>query len=341
MTRWSPPADWLRIRTLDAHTCGEPFRIIVGGMPEVKGNTILERRRYAQTHLDHIRRILMLEPRGHPDMYGCIITPPQRPDSDLGVLFLHNEGYSTMCGHGVIALATVMVETKWVEAAEPVNTIKIDAPAGQIHAEVHVDGGQVQYVSFLNVPSFVAELDCTIEVPGLGTINYDLVYGGAFYAYVNAISLGLTLTPENVRELIDKGMRIKRAIMAGRQIVHPFEEDLGFLYGTIFVGEPLDTSHHSRNVCIFAEGEVDRSPTGTGVSGRLALHHARGELQQGARIEIESILGTVFAGSVEDETTFGPYKAIIPRVEGTAHITGQHEFLVDPDDPLKHGFFLR
>ncbi len=341
MKRWSPPADWLRIRTLDAHTCGEPFRIIVGGMPEVQGATILERRRYARTHLDHIRRALMLEPRGHPDMYGCIITPPERPDSDLGVLFLHNEGYSTMCGHGIIALATVMVETGWIEVVEPVTTIKIDAPAGQIHAEVYVDQGRISHVSFLNVPSFVVELDCKIEVPGLGRVTYDLAFGGAFYAYVNAAPLGIALTPENVGELIEKGMQIKRAVMAGREIVHPFEKDLGFLYGTIFVNGPLDARHHSRNVCIFAEGEVDRSPTGTGVSGRLALHQARGELQPGERIAIESILGTVFTGAVERETRFGQYPAIIPRVEGTAHITGQHEFLIDPNDLLKYGFFLR
>ena len=341
MQNWSPPDEWVRIRTIDSHTGGEPFRIIVGGMPDVHGSTILERRRYAKENLDHIRQALMLEPRGHPDMYGCIITPPDRPDSDLGVLFLHNEGYSTMCGHGIIALSTVMVETGWINVKEPVTEIKIDSPAGQIKSFVHVEDGKASKVSFLNVPSFVVELDCTVQVEGIGQVTYDLVFGGAFYAYVKAASVGVECRPENVRELIEKGTSIKRAIMQDREIRHPFDEDLGFLYGTIFVDEPQDPSHHSRNVCVFAEGEVDRSPTGTGVSGRLALHHARGELPLGQQITIESIIGSTFNGEVVEETEFGGYSAVIPKVEGTAHITGRHEFLIDPSDPLKDGFFLR
>lgn len=359
MQRWSPPDDWIRIRTIDAHTGGEPFRIITGGLPPVPGDSILERRRYARENLDHYRRALMLEPRGHPDMYGCIVTPPDRPDSDIGVLFLHNEGYSTMCGHGIIALSKVMVETGWVEAKWPITELRIDAPAGQIIAQVHLaeegaieknheaDSGdsivqpEVTHVSFLNVPSFVAELNCGIEVEGIGAVSYDLAFGGAFYAYVNAQSVGLSCKPENARELIEKGMLIKRAIMTQRDIVHPFDADLGFLYGTIFIAEAEDASNHSRNVCVFAEGEVDRSPTGTGVSGRLALHHARGEIDIGEQITIESIIGSTFTGEVTMETQFGDFNAIIPRVEGTAHITGRHEFLIDPSDSLKTGFFLR
>ncbi len=357
MQRWSPPDDWIRIRTIDAHTGGEPFRIIMGGLPPVPGNSILERRRYAKENLDHYRRALMLEPRGHPDMYGCIVTPPDRPDSDIGVLFLHNEGYSTMCGHGIIALSKVMVETGWVDAVYPVTELRIDAPAGQIIAQVHLaeeitsasdtDSGKtvvqprVSHVSFLNVPSYVAALDCEIEVAGLGTVPYDLAFGGAFYAYVNAQSLGVSCNSDNVRALIEKGMMIKRTIMAQRDIVHPFDADLGFLYGTIFIAEAEDAANHSRNVCVFAEGEVDRSPTGTGVSGRLAVHYARGEIGIGERITIESIIGSTFTGEVTVETQFGGNKGIIPRVEGTAHITGRHEFLIDPADPLKTGFFLR
>ena len=246
-----------------------------------------------------------------------------------------------MCGHGIIALSTVMAETGWIDVNEPVTEIKIDSPAGQIRSFVHVEDGSVDKVSFLNVPSFVVELDCKVHVEGIGEVTYDLVFGGAFYAYVKASSVSVVCRPENVRELIEKGMMIKRAIMSSREIKHPFDDDLGFLYGTIFVDGPQDPNHHSRNVCVFAEGEVDRSPTGTGVSGRLALHYARGELELGQQITIESIIGSTFNGEVTEETDFGGYSAVIPRVEGTAHITGRHEFLIDPADPLKDGFFLR
>jgi trans-L-3-hydroxyproline dehydratase len=172
-------------------------------------------------------------------------------------------------------------------------------------------------------------------------VRYDIAFGGAFYAYVQAEDVGLTCTPADFRPLIEKGMAIKRAVVASRPIPHPFEEDLSLLYGTIFIGPPLGEGAHSRNVCIFAEGQVDRCPTGTGVSGRLAIHHARGEVGVGQSIVVESIIGTRFAGRIVETTTFGPYPAIIPEVEGTAHITGRHEFLIDPEDPLREGFILR
>lgn len=341
MKHWHPPEHWLQIRTIDAHTGGEPFRIIVDGFPELPGENILARRRYARSHLDAIRTMLMLEPRGHPDMYGCILTPPDRPDSALGVLFLHNEGYSTMCGHGIIALTKVLVDTGQIPRTGAATEIRIDSPAGQIIATAHSTNDSVTSVSFLNVPSFVVALDEQVEVPGLGTVVYDLAFGGAFYAYVDAASVGVSCHPQDARQLIEKGSAIKQAVMASRAIEHPFDEDLGFLYGVIFVGEAETPGNHSRNVCVFAEGEVDRSPTGTGVSGRIAIHHARGELAVGETVVIESILGSSFAAQVTSEATFGPYRAIVPRVEGTAHITGQHTFCVDPKDPLKEGFFLR
>jgi proline racemase len=336
-----PPQDWLRITTLDVHTGGEPFRVITGGYPELPGDTILARRRYAREHLDHLRTALMWEPRGHADMYGCIVTPPVSPGADFGVLFMHNEGYSTMCGHGIIAIAKVAVETGLVPAVEPETTVRIDAPAGLVTAYARVADGQVTSVRFHNVPSFVVALDETVQVPGLGRVRYDLAFGGAFYAYVQAADVGLTCTHEDFRPLIEKGTAIKRAIVASRPIRHPFEEDLSLLYGTIFIEPPRGEGAHSRNVCIFAEGEVDRCPTGTGVSGRLAIHHARGEGAVGQPIVVESIIGSRFTGRIVDTTTFGPYDAIIPEVEGTAHITGRHEFLIDPNDPLREGFILR
>jgi proline racemase len=340
MKDWTPPEHWLKITTIDAHTEGEPFRVITDGYPELPGKTILARRRYALENLDYLRTALMWEPRGHADMYGCIVTPPVTQEADFGVLFMHNEGYSTGCGHGIIAITTVAVETGLLPMTSPETRVKIDAPSGLVTAYARVGEGRVQSVYFHNVPSFVLVLDGTVDVPGLGSVSYDIAYGGAFYAFVQAEAVGVRCIPEDVGALIEKGMAVKRAIMASRPIPHPFEADLSFLYGTIFIGPPKEPGAHSRNVCIFAEGEVDRSPTGTGVSARLAIHHARGEISLNEPIIIESIIGSCFSGRVVQTTTFGPHAAIIPEVEGTSHITGRHEFLIDPNDPLRNGFLL-
>ncbi|MCA9870301.1 MAG: proline racemase family protein [Caldilineae bacterium] len=329
------------ITTVDAHTAGEPFRVITGGFPELPGDTILARRRYAREHLDHLRRALMWEPRGHADMYGCIVTPPVTPGADLGVLFIHNEGFSTMCGHGIIGIATVALETGMLPAGEPETTLRIDTPAGLVTAHALVDSGKVRSVRFENVPSFVLALDRTVDVPGYGRVRYDIAFGGAFYAYVQAEDLELRCLPADYRRLIEAGVAVKRAVMAAGPISHPFEADLSFLYGTIFIDPPEAPDSHSRNVCVFADGEVDRCPTGTGVSGRLALHHARGELAIDQSIIVESIIGSRFSGRVVETTTFGPHPAIIPEVTGSAYITGHHEFIIDPDDPLRDGFLLR
>ena len=341
MLDWRQPESWLRITSIDAHTGGEPFRVITSGFPELQGDTILARRRYAKEHLDHLRTALMWEPRGHADMYGCIVTPPVTAEADIGILFMHNEGYSTMCGHGIIGITKVALETGLLPMSEPETTIRIDAPAGLITAHAWVERGQVTEVRFHNVPSFVLALDQHVEVPGLGTLRYDLAFGGAFYAFVQAEDAGVRCIPEDFRQLIEKGLAIKRAVMADRPIPHPFEEDLSFLYGTIFVGPPQGVGAQSRNVCIFADGEVDRCPTGTGVSARLAIHHARGEIRPGEEIVVESIIGSRFTGRIVKETAFGPYPAVIPEIGGTAYITGRHEFLIDPDDPLRDGFILR
>ena len=341
MFNWHPPSHWPRITTIDAHTEGEPLRVITGGFPELPGETMLARRRYAKENLDHWRTALMWEPRGHADMYGAIMTPPASPEADFGVLFIHNEGYSTMCGHGIIGLATVALETGMLPATPPETVIRIDTPAGLVTAYARVSEGRVTSVYFHNVPSFVLALDEAVKVPGLGRVRYDLAFGGAFYAYVQAAEVGLTCAPSDFRQLIEKGMAIKRAVISSRPVLHPASEDLSFLYGTIFIGPPHSPDAHSRNVCVFAEGEVDRSPTGTGVSGRLAIHHARGEIGAGQPVVIESIIGSRFTGRVVGTTTFGPHRAIIPEVEGTAHITGRHEFLLDPADELRDGFILR
>lgn len=312
--------------------------MILAGLDPIPGATIPEKRRYAQRNLDGLRRTLMFEPRGHADMYGAIPTEAATPDGDLGVLFLHNEGWSTMCGHGIIGLVTVAMTTGMFDGTRP---IRIDAPAGRVTARSVLEDGRVRSVAFENVPSYVVELDAEVDVPGIGPVRYDLAFGGAFYAYVDAMPLGLELGPAGYRALIDMGMRIKRAVMAAREIVHPTERDLGFLYGTIFHGPAVDPGGTMRNVCIFAEGEVDRSPTGTGVSGRVAIEYARGRMRLGDEIVVESVIGTRFIGRVARATRFGPYDGVVPEVEGSAWITGRHQFLVAPDDPLAEGFILR
>jgi trans-L-3-hydroxyproline dehydratase len=317
------------------------LRVILAGFPALDGGTVLDRRRYARETLDHLRRALMWEPRGHADMYGCIVVPPVSEGADFGVLFTHNEGYSTMCGHGIVAVATVAAELGVVGDGGPEIRVGIDTPAGFVDATVSRVGRGPASVSFVNVPSFVVALDREVEVSGLGTVRYDVAFGGAFYAFVDARSVGLELVPEQAARIIAAGRAIKAAVVAGGEPTHPLEPDLGFLYGAIFVAPAADPTAHSRNVCVFADGEVDRSPTGTGVSARLALHHARGELAAGEFIRIESILGTSFTGRVVGATTVGPHAAVIPEVTGSAHLTGRSEFWVDPSDPLGKGFILR
>lgn len=338
---WSPPKKWLKVTAIDAHTGGEPLRIVTGGLPPLKGRTILAKRRYMKKNMDHLRRALMWEPRGHADMYGCVVTPPVTPTADFGVIFMHNEGYSTMCGHGIIAVAKFAAETGLVRKKLPETRIQIDSPAGLVTAYARWKNGVVSSVRFLNVPSYVAALDQQIDIPGIGPIRYDLAFGGAYYAFVRAVDVGVRMIGDDYRMLIEKGMAIKLAVMKSTKIVHPFEEDLNFLYGTIFTGTGLTKGAHSRNVCIFAEGEVDRSPTGTGVSARMALHYARGEIKIGETMVIESIVGSRFACRVKEAVRFGPHNAVIPEVEGTANFSGKHEFLIDPADPLKDGFLFR
>ncbi|CAF1118097.1 unnamed protein product [Didymodactylos carnosus] len=338
------PKDWMEIKTIDMHTGGEPLRVIVDGFPSLKGSSVLEYRRCIKENYDYLRTTLMFEPRGHADMYGCILLPPNDDDGDFGIIFMHNEGYSTMCGHAIIAISTLAAEMKWINVKEGDNVIKIDAPCGRIISYVNVENEKITDVRFSCVPSFVIGLDRTVNVEGLGEVIYDLAYGGAFYAYVDIRKnqFQLDLTSENYRTIIENGMKIKHAVMIkDKEIVHPYESDLSFLYGVIFIGNPVTEGIDSRNVCVFAEGEVDRSPTGSGVSGRMAIHYARKEISLREKMRIESITKSVFICSVSEEVNYGPYSAVIPQVEGTAHITGMNTFVIDPKDPMKNGFILR
>ncbi len=345
---WTPPDGWPRIRTIESHAGGEPLRVVVDGFPDLPGETILEKRRHAREHHDDLRRALMLEPRGHADMYGALLTDPVTDDGDVGVLFTHNDGYSTMCGHGVIALGVVLPETGFVDVdpADPV--IRLDTPAGRVTARPRLDDGSTpssaeprfQTVAFENVPSWAVALDETIETEAYGSVTYDLAFGGAYYAYCDASAVGLSLADAETAELVAAGRELKRAIAADRSIEHPTDADLGFLYGVIFGDEPRDTGD-LRNVCVFADGEVDRSPTGTGVSGHLALRHARASLDEDEPLVVESIVGSTFTGRIRDVRVVHGREAVVPEIEGDAYVTGTNTVTVDPHDPFGEGFLLR
>jgi len=335
------PKEWSSFKTIEMHTGGEPLRIFIDGIPDIQGNTILEKKRYFSEKYDLIRTGTMWEPRGHADMYGAVLTEPVTPDGDIGVFFLHNEGYSTMCGHAIIALTRLVLETGIVKKEDNRPQVMIDTPSGRVRSYAKWKGGEITEVSFLNVPSFLFLENESINVPGIGHVNFDVAFGGAFYAICDVKELGLNMDSTDYMKLLDYGKKIKKAVVSNFNIRHPENNELGFLYGTIFTGDPYDYKHHSRNVCVFADGEVDRSATGTGVSARAALHFAKSELKIGEKITVESILGTTMDVKITDVIDYGPYKAVIPEVTGNAWYTGQNEFWFDPGDPLKQGFIFR
>jgi proline racemase len=321
----------LNVETVDYHTGGEPFRIVTGGVPPLEGTTILERRRYAREHLDAYRRLLVFEPRGHADMYGCHVVPPEDDGADLGVVFFHNEGYSTACGHGTIALVTWALDEGVVERQEGENRVVVDVPSGRLETRAHVVDGCVRSVRFRNVPSFVWGRD--LEAGGRVV---DVAFGGAFYA-----SLEERVEPTELPRLIDLGRRIKADLEAADEVVHPVEPELRDVYGVIFWQHEADEPLAQRNVTVFADGEVDRSPCGSGTSARLALLHAEGRLGNGHELRHRSIIGSVFLGRVVAETEVAGLAAVVTEVEGTAYRTGRATFELDPGDPLGEGFLLR
>lgn len=325
--------------TIDAHVAGEPLRIITGGVPEIKGNTQLERRAYCMEHLDHLREVLMYEPRGHHGMYGCIITPPASPHADFGVLFMHNEGWSTMCGHGIVAVVTVGIETGMFEVTGDKQKFIIDSPAGEVIAYAKYNGTQVESVSFENVPSFVYKKDVPIKIDGY-EFQVDIAFGGAFYAVVDSKDFDLKVNFKDLSAIQSWGGKIKHYIESQMDVKHPLEEGLKGIYGVIFSDEPNEKDATLRNVTIFADGQVDRSPCGTGTSARLATLFEKDALQSGESFIHECITDGQFIGEVLSVTKVEEYEAVIPKVTGQAFITGFHQFVMDPRDPLKRGFLL-
>jgi proline racemase len=331
----------ITVRTIDAHAAGEPLRLIVDGFPSPRGRTMLDKREWVRAHADPLRRALMLEPRGHADMYGAILTEPVSPGSHAGVLFMHNEGYSTMCGHGIVAVTTIALERGLImpgaAAAEESTTIVYDAPAGAIRARAARSGTRVRSVAFVNVPSFVLHGGVAVKL-GARQIRADVAFGGAFYAIVDSESAGLPIDAAHLPELRRAGMAIKHAIESAHAVAHPLEPGLRGIYGTIFTGPPSDDGADLRNVTIFADAEVDRSPCGTGTAAVMAVVDAMGLLSDDRPFVHESLIGTRFTGRVVSRTLVGEHQAIVPEIEGSAWITGEHTFIVDDADPLKHGF---
>jgi proline racemase len=336
----------VRLKTIDAHAAGEPLRLIVEGFPSPSGKTMLAKREWVRTHADHLRRALMLEPRGHADMYGAILTEPVAPGAHAGVLFMHNEGYSTMCGHGVIAVTTMALERGLLMPGGDGTSVVYDSPAGTIRAQATIRAaaageagraGRVDSVSFLNVPSFVLHGGLAVKLASR-TIRADVAFGGAFYAIVDSEAVGLPIDAAHLPELRRAGMEIKHAIDASHTIVHPLDPGLNGIYGTIFTGPPNDDGADLRNVTIFADAEVDRSPCGTGTAAVMAVVDAMGLLATERPFVHESLIGTRFNGRVASRIQVGDYSAIVPEIEGSAWITGEHTFLVDEGDPLKDGF---
>lgn len=337
-----------QIRTIDAHTAGEPLRLVVDGLPTPAGATMLEKRAWARTHLDHLRRALMLEPRGHADMYGALLTEPVTPGAHAGVLFMHNEGWSTMCGHGVIAVTTIAVERglMWDAASAPGAPIDLvlDVPAGPVRARARtstLDGRtRVDDVTFVNVPSFVLAPGVPVSIGGR-TFTADVSFGGAFYAIVDAEAAGLAIDAARLPELKRMGMAIAREVERLVKVVHPTEAGLTGIYGTIFTAPPQAAGAHLRNVTIFADAEVDRSPCGSGTAAVMAVLDEMGVLGvNGEAFVHESLIGTLFTGQVASRARVGELAAIVPEITGSAWITGEHTFLVDGEDPLRAGFRL-
>jgi proline racemase len=324
----------VKVETVDYHTAGEPFRIVTGGVPPLEGKTILDKRRFAAERLDEVRRLLVYEPRGHADMYGCHVTEPEDDGADLGVVFFHNAGYSTACGHGTIALVTWAIESGRVSGGDSETRVVVDVPSGRLQTFARVQDGHVTAVRFRNVPAFVVARD--LEAAGLAV---DVSFGGAFYASVEA---PFPVEPGNLARFIELGREVKRELERAREFVHPLEPELRDVYGVIFwqaeeVGPPLV----QRNVTVFADGEVDRSPCGSGTSARLALLEAAGELARGEELINRSIIGTEFLARVVGDAEVGGMPAVVTEVEGSAHYTGRHEFFLGPADPLGEGFLLR
>ena len=329
-----------KLTVTDMHTGGEPLRIITSGYPPLPRGTILEKRAYVRDNLDHLRKILMHEPRGHHDMYGALLVDPDLPGADMAVLFMHNEGYSTMCGHAIIALGRYAVDKGLVAAKEPVTRVNIECPCGMVIADVEVENGKAGNVSFESVPAFLFAGDVELDLADFGPVMFDIAYGGAFYCLIDAAQFGLEFGVSPIRAFTDAADALTQAAK-NTELEHPDSADLAFLYGTIITDGGSGKQAPSKNICVFADREVDRSPTGSGVTARLAAMHAKGGIGIGEMRRFESVTGAQFTGEIARAVSSGPHDAIVARVAGRAHYSGEAVFTTESDDALGGGFLLR
>lgn len=328
------------IEAIDTHTAGEPARIVVSGFPPLTGDSMIEKKRYMQEHLDHLRTLLVLEPRGHLDMFGVVLTTPTRADADFGVLFLDSAGYLDMCGHSIIGTTTALIETGAVTPQAPETVITFDTPAGPVVARAWVEGGRVLEVSLANVAAFVHTTDLRVEVPGCGLIAVDVAYGGNFFALVRAADLGVAVARTQIDRLLAAGIAVRRAVNAVLRVRHPELPHINEVRLTAIYERPDPGRPFARSAVVFGEGQLDRSPCGTGTSALMALLHVRGELPLGVEFVNESVIGTRFKGRLARESRVGDIVAVDPIITGTAYVIGLQQFVVDPADPLKYGFTL-
>ncbi|HGT0264622.1 TPA: proline racemase [Clostridioides difficile] len=329
------------IQAIDSHTAGEATRIVVGGIPNIKGNSMPEKKEYLEENLDYLRTAIMLEPRGHNDMFGSVMTQPCCPDADFGIIFMDGGGYLNMCGHGTIGAMTAAIETGVVPAVEPVTHVVMEAPAGIIRGDVTVVDRKAKEVSFLNVPAFLYKEGVEVDLPGVGTVKFDISFGGSFFAIIHASQLGLKIEPQNAGKLTELAMKLRDIINEKIEIQHPTLAHIKTVDLVEIYDEPTHPEATYKNVVIFGQGQVDRSPCGTGTSAKLATLHAKGELKVGEKFVYESILGTLFKGEIVEETKVADFNAVVPKITGSAYITGFNHFVIDEEDPLKHGFILK
>jgi proline racemase len=320
---------------------GEPTRIIVGGVPKIPGKTMAEKKEYLQKEMDNVRTAIMLEPRGHNDMFGSILTSPVNEEADFGIIFMDGGGYLNMCGHGSIGAVTVSIETGMVEAVEPITHVKMDTPAGLVSAEAKVKNGKVKEVSIVNVPAFLYKENVSVEVPEIGEVKFDISFGGSFFAIVNAKQLGLKIEPKNTNKLTEIALQLRDIINENIEIQHPTLSHIKTVDLIEIYDEPTHPEANYKNVVIFGQGQVDRSPCGTGTSAKLATLYSKGELKEGEVFVYESILGTLFKGRIVGTGKVGDFTTITPEITGAAFITGFNHFVIDEDDPVKYGFLLK
>jgi proline racemase len=328
------------ISAVDSHTEGALARIVIGGIPYIPGNTHQEKWLWAKENLNDLRKMLMFEPHGSSVMSGSIITAPSTPGADIGVIFIEVSGFLPMCGHGTIATCTVLVETGIIPAKEPLTEIVLDTPAGLVKAKVHVESGTAKAVTIQNIPSFLYKSEIIVDVKELGKVTLDIAYGGNFYAILPAESVGLELNTNYAKEIIRKGSLIREAILEQVEVVHPMNPAINRCTHVRFLSPSSDPQVTTRNAVLFSVEGIDRSPCGTGTSAEMAMRYAKGLQKLNEEFVSESLIGSKFYGNLIEETTVGPFKAVVPTIRGSAYITGIQQLVLDPRDPWPNGFYV-